>query len=98
MGYDMTDITAIPATRPIPRPLGVPTTTSDDVLHMLDAAVAWTAAVKRLKDVNSMGDADRRLREAIDAARAAGVGWGTIGQKLGIARGNAYQRYRKRPA
>ena len=38
------------------------------------------------------------LRKAVDAARKVGVGWTKIGDVLGIASGNAYQRYRKRPA
>jgi hypothetical protein len=71
---------------------------SDDVLLALDAAVALTKNVARVKDEISVEDADRRLREAIAAARDAGVAWGTIGNRLGIARGNAYQKYRKRPS
>lgn len=90
----MNNMTAISS----PHPTSIRPTGSDDVLQMLDVAVARTATAKRLKDVHSMGDAERRLRDAVDAARDAGVAWGTIGQKLGIARGNAYQRYRKRPA
>jgi hypothetical protein len=38
-----------------------------------------------------------QLRSAVDAARGAGVGWTKIGDTLGIASGNAYQRYRRRP-
>jgi hypothetical protein len=37
------------------------------------------------------------LQAAVDAARDIGLGWTKIGDALGIARGNAYQRYRKRP-
>jgi hypothetical protein len=65
--------------------------TPDDLLRDLDAAFA------RTKTAHSI-DADERLRDAIDAARAAGVAWGAIGARLGMARGNAYQRYRRRPA
>jgi hypothetical protein len=42
--------------------------------------------------------AHRQVRSAIEAARDAGVTWMQIGELLGIARGNAYQQYRRRPA
>lgn len=45
------------------------------------------------------GGAQHRLQIAVDAARDAGVAWGgEIGDVLGLARGNAYQRYRHRAA
>jgi hypothetical protein len=34
---------------------------------------------------------------AAESARDAGCAWSQIGDVLGIARGNAYQRYRRRP-
>jgi hypothetical protein len=37
-----------------------------------------------------------RVQDAVDAARSVGIGWEQIGETLGIARGNAYQRYRHR--
>jgi hypothetical protein len=40
----------------------------------------------------------RDLRIAAEAARDAGLSWSQIGDALGIARGNAYKRYRSRPA
>jgi hypothetical protein len=42
--------------------------------------------------------AHSELQQAVDAARELGVGWTKIGDVLGIARGSAYQRYRKRPS
>jgi hypothetical protein len=42
--------------------------------------------------------AHRSLRLAAEAARDAGVSWSRIGDALGIARGNAYKRYRRKPA
>ena len=36
------------------------------------------------------------VQDAVDAARSVGIGWEQIGETLGIARGNAYQRYRHR--
>ena len=66
----------------------------------------WTAehddAVRHLADAaQQVEDADtpisqEHLRSAVDAARELGVGWTRIGDTLGIASGNAYQRYRKR--
>ena len=35
-----------------------------------------------------------RVQDAVDAARSVGIGWERIGETLGMARGNAYQRYR----
>jgi hypothetical protein len=40
--------------------------------------------------------ARERMQDAVDAARSVGIGWEQIGETLGIARGNAYQRYRHR--
>ena len=37
------------------------------------------------------------LQALVDSARDAGVTWSSIGDVLGLARGNAYQRYRRRP-
>ena len=66
----------------------------------------WTAehdaAVRHLADATQqVKEADtpisqEHLRAAVDAARELGVGWTRIGDTLGIASGNAYQRYRKR--
>ena len=58
------------------------------------------AALEHARDAGSPEDgtaAQRRLRGAIDAARDAGVTWMQIGTLFGIARGNAYQQYRRRP-
>lgn len=68
---------------------------SDDALRTLQA-------VFTLIELNDEGigaaRAEGRLRMAVQAARDAGVEWGDIGSVLGIARGNAYQRYRRRPS
>jgi len=37
------------------------------------------------------------LSRAVLAAHDLGIGWQTIGEALGVARGTAYQRYRRRP-
>jgi hypothetical protein len=67
----------------------------------------WTAeheeALRRLADAalavkhSDTPDSQEHLRSAVDAARDMGIGWTKIGDTLGIASGNAYQRYRKRP-
>ncbi|MDP9166675.1 MAG: hypothetical protein M3O32_11555 [Actinomycetota bacterium] len=49
-----------------------------------------------LQDAQASARAKRGLHAAVDAAREVGVEWGRIGDVLGIARGNAYQRYRRR--
>jgi hypothetical protein len=54
-------------------------------------------AIARCSRVESDIEAARdRVQDAVDAARSVDIGWEQIGQTLGIARGNAYQRYRHR--
>ena len=67
-------------------------------LDAVSSAGRGVAAAKRTKSRALVARADRELRTAVDAARELDVEWGEIGTALGIARGNAYQRYRKRPA
>ncbi|MCW2515441.1 MAG: hypothetical protein JWR11_4483 [Mycobacterium sp.] len=40
--------------------------------------------------------AEHHLQSAIDVASDSGVSWQTIGDALGLRRGNAYQRFRRR--
>lgn len=54
------------------------------------------AAAKQSGPLGSLDRIQRELQSAVDAARALGAGWGQIGAALGIARGNAYQRFRKK--
>jgi len=65
---------------------------------MDDVATAGLAlaAAKQSGAVGAIDRAQRELQSAVDAARELGAGWGQIGAALGIARGNAYQRFRKR--
>lgn len=60
-------------------------------------ALARVRALGRLADSTVMARADEALRLSIDAAVEAGHSWGAIGECLGIARGNAYQKYRRPP-
>ena len=54
------------------------------------------AAAKQSGALDSLDRAQRELQSAVDAARELGAGCGQIGAALGIARGNAYQRFRKK--
>lgn len=63
-----------------------------------DAAVELiAAAAQRVKNDDNSITRDE-LQTAVDHARSVGVGWTRIGDTLGIASGNAYQRHRKRTA
>jgi hypothetical protein len=68
------------------------------VLHEVSAAGASLQAAKRTHSVATVARAEGELHAAVDAARELDVEWGRIGSALGIARGCAYQRYRKRAA
>jgi hypothetical protein len=59
-------------------------------------AVDRLAAAARHDAATRSPESKELLHRAVDAARDVGVGWTRIGDTLGIARGNAYQRYRKR--
>lgn len=61
-----------------------------------DAAVQLLAAAAQRVQQSDTPDSRAALADAVDAARQGGVGWTKIGDTLGIASGNAYQRYRKR--
>jgi hypothetical protein len=67
-------------------------------LGEVSAAGASLQAAKRTHSAGSVARADLQLHAAVDAARELDVEWGRIGSALGIARGCAYQRYRKRAA
>ncbi|KAA0102198.1 hypothetical protein CIW49_02425 [Mycolicibacterium sp. P1-18] len=57
--------------------------------------LAAATATGRPSDIQG---AQHRLQVAVDAARDADAAWGEIGDALGVARGNAYQRHRHRAA
>ncbi len=65
--------------------------------HHQDIAVQLLAAAAERAKVIGTPASRNDLHDAVDAARAVGVGWTRIGDTLGIASGNAYQRYRKSP-
>lgn len=67
-------------------------------LQRIKAAREQLVAAKRTRTPELIEHARRDVQVAVDAARELDVQWGPIGSALGIARGNAYQRYRKRPS
>lgn len=68
-------------------------------LRDVTVAGAQLSAAKRVHSEDTIARAERDLRVAVDWARQLGAQWGQIGRALGIARGNAYKRYRpKNPA
>jgi hypothetical protein len=66
-------------------------------LQAVSAAGKAVAAAKRNRSAELVDIAQQELQDAVDAARDLDVEWGQIGIALGIARGNAYQRYRRKP-
>lgn len=59
---------------------------------------AETDPIAPIKDAaNALNIAQGDLAKAVLAANDLGVTWQMIGDTLGIARGNAYQRFRRRP-
>lgn len=70
----------------------------EDAVRLIQAAFDWTAAAKKFGKPKVPVQAERQLQDAVNEARDAGIGWEQIGDSLGIARGNAYHRYRRRPA
>jgi hypothetical protein len=76
-----------------PNPLGRSVRAAQDA-----AALSRLATATRMVEDTGTPAARSDLQQAVDAARELGIGWTKIGDVLGIASGNAYQRYRKRPS
>ncbi|GAB7066797.1 hypothetical protein H7J06_28380 [Mycobacterium hodleri] len=70
----------------------------DSLLSVVRTAHNRLATATATGGTSEVQGAQHRLQIAVDAARDAGVAWGEIGDVLGLARGNAYQRYRHRAA
>jgi hypothetical protein len=64
-------------------------------LSEVATAGAGVQAAKRAHSSASVARAELKLHAAVELARELDVEWGRIGSALGIARGCAYQRYRK---
>lgn len=78
-------------------------TTSGDIERWLDeldpATVEWRDAQHFRRIVTArmnVEDAERELRDAVEAARDAGDSWTVIGAAMGTTRQAAYQRFGKR--
>ncbi|BBZ25951.1 hypothetical protein MMAD_02460 [Mycolicibacterium madagascariense] len=70
---------------------------TDSDLHDLLEARTMLEHARRQRRRDAVSAAQRRLCAAAAAASDAGVTWMQIGEVLGMARGNAYQQYRRRP-
>jgi hypothetical protein len=62
-------------------------------LRTVQAANASARATPPRSEARMSAELD--LRHAVDAARDLGLEWGKIAGALGVARGNAYQKYRR---
>lgn len=62
------------------------------------AALSVLAEAAQRAEATDSAVTREELQKAVDGARNVGVGWTKIGDALGIASGNAYQRYRTRPS
>ena len=67
----------------------------DAIREITDAATAVDSA-KRSMDGNAVALAKEDLRATVVLANDYGTSWQTIGDALGIRRGSAYQRFRRR--
>ena len=70
---------------------------NDAIREITDAATAVDLA-KRSLDGSAVARAKEDLRATVVSANEYGVSWQTIGDALGIRRGSAYQRFRRRSA
>lgn len=61
-----------------------------------DVALERLASAARQATHAPTPESREQVQLAVDAARDVGVGWTRIGDTLGMAGGNAYQKYRKR--
>jgi hypothetical protein len=68
-----------------------------NLLHEVRAAFLRAEAAKSHGRGVLREETQRQLRVAVESARDAGIEWGKIADAIGTRRGNAYQRYRRRP-
>lgn len=78
------------------RVAGHPVRDVPELRFLAEANAAVVAAKQRRASAAEIDAAKSALHAAAVAAHDAGIGWTFIGDTLGIRRGNAYQRYRKR--
>jgi hypothetical protein len=70
----------------------------DTYLRAISEAHTVLEHAKHQQNPAAASTAHQQLRVAVEAARDAGATWMQIGDLLDIPRGNAYRRYRRRPA
>ena len=66
-------------------------------MHEVELANDGLVAAKRTRSCALIARAKSEVQRAVNSARDLDVEWGQIGSALGIARGNAYQQYRRKP-
>jgi hypothetical protein len=76
--------------------LSAPPVTQVCAIQRIIEADAVCHQAKADRTSKHIAAAECALQAAIDAATDDGVTWQTIGDALGIRRGNAYQRFRRR--
>lgn len=69
-----------------------------NALAAIRAAGEGLTEAKRSRSLPLIACAQVELQAAVDVARDLDVEWGRIGLALGIARGNAYQKFRRKAA
>lgn len=74
-----------------------PLTRSDVVaLRAIAEAAAEVDSARRSPSQSTVSLAEGNLRVIVQSANDQGLSWQSIGDTLGIRRGSAYQRYRRR--
>ncbi|WP_173008489.1 STAS domain-containing protein [Mycolicibacterium sp. P1-18] len=77
---------------------GAPEDPRADAIRRIAAASEVIASVTTTWPVDEIVAAKADLALAVGAARDLAVSWQAVGDALGMRRGNAYQRFRQRPA
>jgi hypothetical protein len=67
-----------------------------DAIWLIKDAASEVETARRQSDAEVLETAQKNLREEIRAAVDAGTSWQSVGEALGLRRGAAYQRYRRR--
>jgi hypothetical protein len=70
---------------------------AEAAIRSISLAAEACAQAKGRRDVDSTAAAELQLLTLVQAAIEGGMSWQSVGDILGLARGNAYQRYRRRP-
>ena len=73
----------------------IPQNDAAEIQRIIAAADAANSA-KQCRTVDRLSVAEQELRCVVQAAHDRGISWQTIGDALGLRRGAAYERYRRR--